>query len=51
MEELAGGRDMYEGTVIVKVNNTVGVLCDRGWSENEAAAVCRALGYRSGLCR
>ncbi len=33
------------GTVLVCVNGTFGAVCANGWDSNDAAVVCRSLGF------
>ena len=42
---LTGGTSEYEGTVKICVNNLWGTVCDSSWNTNDAAVVCRQLGY------
>lgn len=46
---LSGGRqsgNIYEGRVEVFYQNTWGTVCDRGWNDFSAQAVCNMLGWR-----
>ena len=40
------GETLYEGRVEVCMNGIWGAVCDSGWSEFEAYAVCHQLGYQ-----
>ncbi|KAK3599946.1 hypothetical protein CHS0354_012592, partial [Potamilus streckersoni] len=42
---LVNGHDEYEGRVEIKFNNTWYTLCDNNWDANDAAVLCRSLGY------
>jgi len=44
---LIGGSNAFEGTVQVFFNGQWGSICDDGWTGNDAAVVCRMLGYKS----
>ena len=43
--KLVGGSNEYEGRVEVCLNNQWGTVSDDGWDSNDAATVCRQLGY------
>ena len=44
---LIGGANAYEGTVEVYYNGQWGAICDDNWTGNNAAVVCRMLGYNT----
>ena len=43
---LVDGTTIYEGRVEVCMNGIWGAVCDSGWSDFEAYAVCHQLGYQ-----
>ena len=43
---LTGGSNEYEGRVEYCTNGVWGSICDSGWDNREASAVCRQLGYK-----
>ncbi len=45
---LIGGDDILEGRLEVCINNAWGTVCQRGFSSDEAAVVCRYLGFDEG---
>ena len=45
---LVGGRSYGEGAVEVCRNQQWGRVCDDDWDDNEAAVVCRQLGFPGG---
>ena len=42
---LVGGRDRSEGRVEICFGSIWGTVCDNGWGANDAAVVCRQLGF------
>ncbi|XP_061167694.1 deleted in malignant brain tumors 1 protein-like [Saccostrea echinata] len=42
---LSGGSSSREGTVVVRLGNTDGSVCDDSWDNDDARVVCRMLGY------
>ncbi|XP_061299000.1 neurotrypsin [Pezoporus flaviventris] len=47
---LMDGENKKEGRVEIFINGQWGTICDDGWSDKDAAVVCRQLGYK-GLAR
>ncbi|XP_068961008.1 neurotrypsin isoform X3 [Petaurus breviceps papuanus] len=47
---LMDGENKKEGRVEIFVNGQWGTICDDGWTDKDAAVVCRQLGYK-GLAR
>ena len=46
---LTGGSNEYEGRVEICMNGVWGSVCDSGWGDTDAYAVCKQLQY-SGTC-
>ena len=42
---LVGGSNEYEGNVKVCINGVWSVICDSGWSTNDAWVACNQAGY------
>ena len=42
---VGSGSTISQGRVEVCYNNTWGTVCDYGWGTNDAAVVCKQLGY------
>ncbi|KAH3863712.1 hypothetical protein DPMN_026702 [Dreissena polymorpha] len=49
--ELVDGHDEHSGRVEMVVNNQQGTICDDQWDDNDAAVVCRMLGYKKGTAK
>ncbi|XP_063166233.1 neurotrypsin isoform X3 [Candoia aspera] len=45
---LMDGENKKEGRVEIYINGQWGTICDDGWSDKDAAVVCRQLGYKYG---
>ena len=45
---LVNGQVKNEGRVEICINGNWGTVCDNGWGTNEAAVVCRQLGFDPG---
>jgi deleted-in-malignant-brain-tumors protein 1 len=43
---LTGGSTQYEGRVEICTNGVWGAVCDYGWGNRDAYAICRQLGYQ-----
>lgn len=43
---LMDGENKKEGRVEVFINGQWGTICDDGWTDKDAAVICRQLGYK-----
>ena len=43
--KLVGGTKEYEGNVEICINGVWSVICDSGWSTNDARVACAQAGY------
>ena len=46
---LEGGSQPHAGRVMVYYNSMWGGICENGWTKENAAVVCRQLGYKGVL--
>ena len=45
--QLTGSESVTEGVVEICVDNTWGSICNDSWGQQEAAVVCKQLGFQS----